>query len=153
MNNEKRYKKDGTPFFLATTSFINPLTGKRKRASLSFKAGTPRAKAQARRDLDQKVSAIIDNLKGTQTEKCETYTFGELRHDWFETWEVSVKPQTINRELLVIHRLSEIISDDILVKNITPLLLKKCLDDYQQRYDAAFTSMQHIKSTLNKVFD
>lgn len=153
MNFEKRYKKDGTAFYLVSNRFTDPLTGKRKRVSVSFKSNTPRAKNQAIRELDQKIADKLAELQGTQKEKRETYTFGELRRDWFDTWEPTVKPQTVKREKLVIRRLSKIIKDDILVKNITPLLLKKCLDRYKEDYEAAFTSMQHIKSTLNKIFD
>lgn len=79
--------------------------------------------------------------------------FKDLREDWFDLWKQSVKPMTIKREALVIRRLNQIIADDILVKNITPMLVNKCLQDYREKYSASFATMQHIKSTFNKLFD
>lgn len=57
----------------------------------------------------------------------QQWTFKDLREDWFDLWKQSVKPMTIKREALVIRRLNQIIADDILVKNITPMLVNKCL--------------------------
>ncbi|MFD1672272.1 tyrosine-type recombinase/integrase [Agrilactobacillus yilanensis] len=153
MHFERRTKKDGSVFHIAIDDFIDPLTGKRKRASISFNSGTPRAKAQARRELDDKISVIIADLNKAQDRKIQNYTFGELKADWFKQWTTVVKPQTVQRELLVINRLSKLIDDDILVKKITPLMIKQSLDTYKQEYHSTFSTMQHIKSTFNKIFD
>lgn len=152
MHFEKRTRKSGT-VNVAIESFIDPLTGKRRRASVVFSANTPRAKAQARRELDEKISNIIDERNKDQGQKIQNYTFGELREAWFKQWCTTVKLQTVNRETLVINRLSKIITDDILVKKITPMMVKKCLDDYRSKYHSTFSTMQHIKSVLNKIFD
>lgn len=80
-------------------------------------------------------------------------TFGQLKQSWFETWCVSVKEQTIRREELVIRRLGEIIGDDYLLTKITPMLMKKCLSEYMTKYDASQSTMLHIKSTCNKIFN
>lgn len=80
MHFEKRTKKDGSVFHIAIDDFIDPLTGKRKRASISFNSGTP-------------------------------------------------------------------------LKKITPLMIKQSLDTYKQDYHSTFSTMQHIKSTFNKIFD
>ncbi|HIW71879.1 MAG TPA: site-specific integrase [Candidatus Levilactobacillus faecigallinarum] len=149
----KKKKADGTNSYIAIESFVDPLTGKRKRATVSFKSGTSRAKAQARRELDDKIEAAINNLKDGQEERLKSYTFGELKHDWFGSWIKTVKPQTIKREKLVIARISMIIDQSTLVNKITPLLIKNCLDDYREKYNSSFSTMQHIKSTLNKIFD
>ncbi|GEO65747.1 site-specific integrase [Levilactobacillus spicheri] len=153
MHFEKRKKADGTVSYIAIESFVDPLTGKRKRATVSFKSGTSRAKAQARRELDDKIAAAINGLEDGQKERLKSYTFGELKHDWFESWKKTVKPQTVKREEMVIARLSMIIDQSTLVTKITSLLIKNCLDDYREKYKSSFSTMQHIKSTLNKIFD
>lgn len=66
MNIEKRYKKDGTPFYLASDCFTDPLTGKRKRVSISFKSNTPRVRNQVSRDLNQKITDVLAEIQGTQ---------------------------------------------------------------------------------------
>lgn len=80
-------------------------------------------------------------------------TFGELKTSWLETWSVSVKPQTVKRETFVIERLGEIIGDNYLLERLTPLLMKKCLTTYMEKYNASQSTMLHIKSTCNKVFN
>ena len=72
---------------------------------------------------------------------------------WLETWSVSVKPQTIKREAFVIERLGEIIGDDYLLERLTPLLMKRCLTIYMEKYNASQSTMIHIKSTCNKIFN
>lgn len=153
MHFEKRKRANGADSYVAIESFVDPLTGKRKRATISFKSNTPRAKVQARRELDDKIASIISDLKDAQAERLKTYTFGELKSEWLESWIKTVKPQTVKREQLVIARLSKIIDEDILVRKITPLLVKDCLEDYREKYNSSFSTMQHIKSTLNKIFD
>lgn len=61
-------------------------------------------------------------------------TFSELKISWFDVWKTTVKPQTIKREILVIDRLSELIADDILLENITPLLIQNCLNEYRENW-------------------
>lgn len=59
----------------------------------------------------------------------------------------------MKREELVIDRLSELIADDILLEKITPLLIQNCLNEYREKYHSTHSTMQHIKCTLNKIFD
>jgi len=153
MHIEERQKKNGSIFQVAVENFVDPLTGKRRRASISFTENTPRARNQARRDLDDKVAELIAERKSTQLVKQQNYTFGELIDDWFDEWSKSVKLQTIRREKVVIGRLTQIIEADILVHNITPLLVKKALTAYRESFNSSFSTMQHIKSTLNRIFD
>lgn len=64
-----------------------------------------------------------------------------------------MKLQTIKREELIIKRLGYIIGDDFLLDRITPLLMKQSLTNYMELYDASPSTMQHIKSTCNKIFN
>lgn len=154
MHFEKRTKqKDGSIYHVVVENYIDPLTNKRKRASITMDSFTPRAQAQARRELDDKISRLISQRQDTQKEVVENYTFGELVDEWFEAWSAAVKPQTVLREKLVITRVSELLDKDVLVKKITPLLIKRCMDDYKSKYQSTFSTMQHVKSTLNKIFD
>ncbi len=132
--------------------YKDPLTDKWKTAVVSYEKNTSRDRKQAERELMDK----IDNLIG-QTEyrfnPQKIKTFGELKQSWLENWAVSVKPQTVKREKLVIKRLGQIIGDDYLLKKITPMLMKKSLSTYMEKYDASPSTMTHIKSTCNKIFN
>ncbi|GAW99588.1 tyrosine-type recombinase/integrase [Secundilactobacillus mixtipabuli] len=153
MHIEKKTHADGSCYNLAVESYIDPLTQKRKRCSVSFNLNTARAKAQARRELNEKITGILEERESSQAEIAENLTFGKLKQQWLDEWSATVKPQTMEREKVLVRRVSALISDDILVKKITPLLIRQCIDNYQETYQSTFTTMQHIKSTLNKIFD
>lgn len=53
----------------------------------------------------------------------------------------------------MIERLGEIIGDDYLLERLTPLLMKRCLTTYMEKYNASQSTMIHIKSTCNKNFN
>lgn len=90
----------------------NPLTGKRKKATLRFETNTPRGRHQAKLDLQAKIDDIIVERQGQSAPETVT-TFGELRDLWLESWAPSVKPMTVEREKTVLKRLSELVSDDL----------------------------------------
>jgi integrase len=149
---ETRLTKKGKKRFVILEDYTDPLTGKKKRASVSYHLDTSRARKQAERDLQDKIDEIVGATKRRFDGKT-FLTFAQLRDDWLETWQAGVKPTTIKREILVIRRLSEIIADDYLLENITPLLVKNALMTYAEKYDSSPSSLQHIKSTFNKIFD
>ncbi|KXT62808.1 site-specific integrase [Lactococcus sp. DD01] len=149
---EERKNKDGKSFYVATERYVAPLTGKKKRASVVYHTNTARARRQAERDLMDKIDEIISKKQGFFKGSSMT-TFKELKTSWFNVWQTTVKPQTIKREILVIRRLAELIADDILLENITPLLIQNCLNEYREKYQSTHSTMQHIKCTLNKILD
>lgn len=149
---EERKNRKGEKYYVANERYVDPLTGKKKRASVVYHSNTPRARRQAERELLDKIDNLI-SMKEEEFKGSNITTFAGLKTRWFEEWEASVKPQTVKRELLVIDRLSELITDDILLENITPLFIKHCLNEYKEKYQSTHSTMQHIKCTLNKIFD
>ena len=132
--------------------YKDPLTGKWKTAVVSFSKNTTRARKQAERELLDKVEHIVQQSECRFDSK-KIKTFGQLKQSWLDSWSVSVKSQTIKREELVIRRLGEIIGDDYLLTKITPMLMKKSLSEYMLKYDSSQSTMLHIKSTCNKIFN
>jgi integrase len=149
---EERKNRDGKSFYVATERYVDPLTGKRKRASVVYHTNTARVRRQAERELVDKIEELISKKQGF-FKGSSMVTFSDLKKSWFDVWKTTVKPQTIRREILVIDRLSELIADDILLENITPLLVQYCLNEYREKYRSTYSTMQHIKCTLNKIFD
>ncbi|OMD61694.1 tyrosine-type recombinase/integrase [Paenibacillus odorifer] len=149
---EERKNKNGKLFYVATERYVDPLTSKRKRASVVYHTNTTRARRQAERELVDKIDELISKKQGF-FKGSSMVTFSDLRKSWFDVWQTTVKPQTIRREILVIDRLSELIADDILLNNITPLLIQNCLNEYRRKYKSTHSTMQLIKCTLNKIFD
>ncbi|HEM3194475.1 tyrosine-type recombinase/integrase [Streptococcus suis] len=132
--------------------YKDPLTGKWKTAIISYYKNSSRARKQAELELIEKIETLQEKTKSSFSAS-EIKTFGELKESWFNSWSVSVKKQTIEREKLVLSRLGKIIGDDYLIDCITPLLLKNCLSEYLKKYDSSAATMTHIKSSLNRIFN
>lgn len=142
----------GVTRYEVVDKYKDPLTGKWKTAVVSYHKNTSRARKQAERELEDKIERLVNGSEA-QFNPQLIRTFGELKMSWLETWSVSVKPQTVKREAFVIERLGEIIGDDYLLERLTPLLMKKCLTTYMEKYNASQSTMIHIKSTCNKIFN
>lgn len=130
--------------------YTDPMTGKRKKVTVTYNGDTRKAQRNAERELEDKIDALIEELDF----KVETTikTFSELTEEWLEFWSHGVDPQTVRRETLVLKRVKEIIKDDILIDRITPFFIEKVLNDYLRKYDSSYSTMIHIKSTLNRIF-
>ena len=100
MHFQKRVLAGGTSTYRAFENYIDPLTGKRKRASVSFKSNSQRGKAQAARELDEKIEELTSQRAQALDERVQKWTFKDLREDWFDLWKQSVKPMTIKREVV-----------------------------------------------------
>ncbi|VJY97438.1 integrase [Streptococcus pneumoniae] len=142
----------GQPLYQVVEKYKDPLTDKWRTVTVSYTKNTSRARKQAEREVMDKIEKLTSSLESQYNPEMIT-TFGELKESWFQTWCVSVKPQTIKREELVIERLGKIIGDEFLLDRITPLLMKNCLNKYLDKYDASPSTMTHIKSTCNKIFN
>lgn len=149
---EERKNKNGAAFFLMFDRYVDPLTGKRRKVSMQFQNNTPRGRRQAERDLQDKIDARIAEQQG-RIHGNTLKTFGKLRDTWLAAWQTSVKPTTVVREKLVLTRLSEMVGDDYLLSSMTPLLVQNLLNEYKATYNASHSTMQHIKCTINKIFD
>ncbi|WP_270330428.1 tyrosine-type recombinase/integrase [Lapidilactobacillus dextrinicus] len=149
---EKRKNKKGNPFFVVTDRYIDPLTGRFKRASVVYHRNTSRCRNEAIHELGEKIEQLIsdkeDLYKGDVIR-----TFGDLKESWFSVWQETVKPPTVHREKMVLKRLTKLIDDKVLLERITPLLVQNCLRRYKEKYHVTHSTMQHIKCTLNKIFD
>ncbi|PCR99202.1 tyrosine-type recombinase/integrase [Lactococcus fujiensis] len=149
---EVRISKKGIRRFIVLDDYIDPLTGKKKRASVAYYHDTVRARKEAERELEDKIDELIES-SGRKYNSKKITTFGELKNSWLDNWQAGVKRTTIEREKLVLRRLNEVISDDVLLINITPLLIKGALLEYERKYQTSYSTLQHIKSTFNKIFD
>lgn len=138
----------GQPLYQVVEKCKDPLTDKWRTVTVSYTRNTSRARKQAEREVMDKIEKLTSSLESQYNPEMIT-TFGELKESWFQTWCVSVKPQTIKREELVIERLGKIIGDEFLLDRITPLLMKNCLNKYLDKYDASPSTMTHIKRMLN----
>lgn len=149
---EKRTSKKGKTRYLVLEDFIEPLTGKKKRLTVTYYQNTSKARKQAERDLKDKIDEVVGKYLYSYSSE-EIKTFAQLRDDWLFIWKPTVKKVTVNRELMILKRITELIPDDYLIERITKRLLVNILREYKIKYKSTHSTMQHIKSTLNKIFD
>lgn len=147
-----RISKKGKVRFEVGDRYKDPLTGKVKFASVSYYKDVPKIRRRAERELEDKIDGLVNQF-GRKADIAKIKTFGDLKNDWLKGWVKTVKPQSVSREKLVLKRLSQIIGDDYLLEQITPFLVKNSLEEYIQEYDSSQGTLQHIRSTLNKVFN
>lgn len=147
-----KYNKKGEVRFEVLERYKDPITGKWRTASTSYTKDTSRARKQAERELKDKIDDILSKSEGAYDSKA-IKTFGELKSDWLETWSPTVKEETVQREKLVLKRLSVIMGEDYLLDKITPLFLKNVLEEYIETHDPSEATFQHIRSCLNKIFN
>lgn len=152
MYREEIKNKKGEIKYVVVERYIDPITNKTRRASVRFSKNTVRARREAERDLLDKIDKLIANRKKLYRGD-SIKTFGELRKKWFDNWQTTVKIQTVHLEIVILDRLSELVADDTLLDKITPLFIQNCLVTYKEKYQSTFSTMQHIKSTLNRIFD
>lgn len=137
--------------YQCTDRYTDPYTGKRIKITVTYSGNTRKAQRNAERELEDKIDAIIAEYEqGSDSEKI--IRFLDLEKSWFEHWSAGVNPRTVTREELVLRRVNEMFDPDTLIERITPLHLEKILIDYQKQYNSSYSTMIHIKSTLNKIF-
>lgn len=56
---EKRKNKKGNPFFVVTDRYIDPLTGRFKRASVVYHRNTSRCRNEAIHELGEKIEHLF----------------------------------------------------------------------------------------------
>jgi len=144
------YEKTNSGNYRVGEWYKDPLTGKKKRAFITYKSNTSRARKQAERELEDKIDGIVN--KHTFGNASHIKTWGQLRDDWLATWKAGVKRQTVERQELISKRVALFMDDDYMLEKMTPLFMKNLLMKYEEKYDASPATMRHIKSTFNKAF-
>ena len=94
---EERKNKAGKIFYVANERYVDPLTGKKKRASVVYHSNTVRARRQAERELIDKIDSIISKKQGV-FKSSTLLTFDDLKRNWFETPNCKMKLATSGKK-------------------------------------------------------
>lgn len=93
--------------------YTDPMTGKKKKASITIDRDTPAARKAGRRALDEKI------YNNRPAEARSLLTFQELVEKWRDYQKVTVKQSTYKRNYFAGETLIGIIGKDVLVDKIT----------------------------------
>ncbi|WP_375180091.1 tyrosine-type recombinase/integrase [Enterococcus rotai] len=126
--------------------YIDPLTEKKKKVSVTLSSGSRQAWNQANLILNKKIQ---DKLEVTEV---LPVTFGELKDKWDEKYKPTVKASSYKTTKVYISLISEYINDDVLVKNITSNMIQDMLDHYYFEKDLSYNYVNHLKTFIGMIF-
>lgn len=126
--------------------YIDPLTEKKKKVSVTLTSNSRQAWNQANLLLTKKINNKLE-LK----EVCPT-TFGELKAKWDEKYKPTVKSSSYKTSQGYINLISEFIPDDALVKNVTRNMIQDMLDTCYFDRDLSYNYVLHLKTFTGMIF-
>ena len=143
------YGEDKKPY-KSFAHFMEPITGKKRKVSMNWETYKISNEKTAMRLLVSKVDTVIKKEIIIKTGGVQN--FGQLTEKWFDSWSLTVKPQSTrtNRSIMatVIPRM---ISDDILLTLIFPLYIQERWNEFTRGEKALQTGEPLSSSTLSKV--
>ncbi|WYJ90209.1 hypothetical protein A5888_001937 [Enterococcus sp. 9E7_DIV0242] len=126
--------------------YIDPLTEKKKKVSVTLTSGSRQAWNQANLILNKKIQ---DKLLIKET---LPVTFGELKEKWDKKYKPTVKASSYKTGQTYISLISAYISDDVLVKNVTSNLIQDMLDYYYFEKNLSYNYVIHLKTFTGMIF-
>ncbi|HIB1904830.1 TPA: tyrosine-type recombinase/integrase [Enterococcus faecium] len=136
--------KDGR--FKYVERYVDPLTEKKRKATVTLSS-------DSRQAWNQAVAILTEKIKH-KTEKKEALpvTFGELKDRWKEKYRPTVKESSYKTTSNYISMISNYIKDDVLVKNVTSNLIQDMLDYYYFEKNLSYNYVIHLKTFTGMVF-
>lgn len=136
----------GIKKFKYTERYIDPLTEKKRKVSVTLSSNSRQAWNQANMILTKKI-----NEKIHQKDICPT-TFGELKLKWDEKYKPTVKSSSYKTTKGYINLISEFIPDDALVKNVTRNMVQDMLDTCYFERNLSYNYVLHLKTFTGMIF-
>lgn len=126
--------------------YIDPLTEKKKKVSVTLSSGSRQAWNQANLILNKKIQDKVEITEALPV------TFGELKAKWDEKYKPTVKSSSYKTTKVYISLISEYINDDVLVKNITSNMIQDMLDHYYFEKGLSYNYVNHLKTFIGMIF-
>ncbi|WP_088838961.1 site-specific integrase [Listeria sp. ILCC792] len=130
--------------------YNDPLTEKNKKASITLASNSNRAKKEAQRLLDDKISVLLKKQRTTE----KSLTFNEVYEQWKPLYQKQVKWSTYFSTVQVLDGFIKVIGEDALITKITSQYLIEELEDliYGER-KLSNRSTALVKSKVKLVFE
>lgn len=140
---EKRKRKNGTRYLFAER-YIDPLTGKNQKVSVTLTSNSNRAQKEASMLLNK---MIEERLNKTKTNKTKL-TFSELYDEFFKLKKKTVRPSSLRVYNAIGKILKKYFKDDYLIENINTRIMQDFFNslDYSNEY------LKSIKALVSEMF-
>lgn len=123
--------------------YKDPYTEKWKKVSVTLDSGTARAKKEAQRLLEEKISDKLQSLTTTDL------LFENVVEEWWNLHKKSIKPSTEKTMIYAVEEVKENFAPGIKIKNITP----KYTQQYFTNSEDNLVKLRKHKSVLSMVFN
>lgn len=127
--------------------YIDPLTKKSKKTSLTLNSKSRQAHNEASRILTKRVEELEKDKK-----TIHDITFEELYTSWKNQYIHLVADTTFQRSMSNLNVVKKLIKDDYLVSQIDDVFLQKVLDEVYFVMNYSFSTTKQIKSLLSQLF-
>ena len=127
--------------------YIDPLTKKSKKTSLTLTSKSRQAYNEASRILTKRVEELEKDKKSIND-----VTFEELYTSWKNQYIHLVADTTYQRSMSNLNVVKMLIKDDYLVSQIDDVFLQKVLDEVYYVMNYSFSTTKQIKSLLSQLF-
>lgn len=127
--------------------YIDPLTKKSKKTSLTLNSKSRQAHNEALRILTKRVEELEKDKK-----TIHDITFEELYTSWKNQYIHLVADTTYQRSMSNLNVVKMLIKDDYLVSQIDDVFLQKVLDEVYYVMNYSFSTTKQIKSLLSQLF-
>ena len=143
------YDEDKKPY-KSFAHFVDPITGKKRKVSVNWGTYKISNEKTAMRLLVSKVDTVIK--KETIIKTGGVQNFGQLKEKWFDSWSLTVKPQSTRTVRSIMATvIPRMISDDILLTLISPLYIQERWNEFTRGEKALQTGEPLSSSKLSKV--
>ncbi|WP_251900563.1 tyrosine-type recombinase/integrase [Lactococcus lactis] len=143
------YDEDKKPY-KSFAHFVDPITGKKRKVSVNWGTYKISNEKAAMRLLVAKVDTVIKKEIIIKTGGVQN--FGQLKEKWFDSWSLTVKPQSTRTVRSIMATvIPRMISDDILLTLISPLYIQERWNEFTRGEKALQTGEPLSSSTLSKV--
>lgn len=127
--------------------YIDPLTKKSKKTSLTMTSKSRQAHNEASRILTKRVEKLEKDKK-----TIHDITFEDLYTSWKNQYIHLVADTTFQRSMSNLNVVKKLIKDDYLVSQIDDVFLQKVLDEVYFVMNYSFSTTKQIKSLLSQLF-
>lgn len=127
--------------------YIDPLTKKSKKTSLTMTSKSRQAHNEASRILTKRVEDLEKDKK-----TIHDITFEDLYTSWKNQYIHLVADTTFQRSMSNLNVVKKLIKDDYLVSQIDDVFLQKVLDEVYFVMNYSFSTTKQIKSLLSQLF-
>lgn len=128
--------------------YIDPLTGKRRKVTVTYDKNTARTRKAAAIELHEKILKKIAETQGAESD----IDLSSLLSEFLDLYKKQVAPRTYILKSSSLKRFKRTIGEDVRVRKITAAMLNKYLDDRLYKNGLANGTVKIDKAALSLLF-